>query len=187
VEAAVNASLKRLQLDYLDLYLIHFMWPGVDYGDGTELPKILSPPTHVIWKNMEEQVKKGKIRSIGISNASVPVLLDLLAGCEIPPAVNQIEAHPYFQQNDLINFHRKFNIQIQSYAAICRGSNLDWGKAQKKDLNILTDPVITEIAQKHGRTPAQVCINWAIQRKTIPLIKTVNLDRLTENFNSFDF
>jgi diketogulonate reductase-like aldo/keto reductase len=97
VEGAVNASLKRLQLDYLDLYLIHWIWPGVDYGDGSAPPKLLSPPTHVVWKHMEEQVKKGKIRSIGISNASVPVLLDLLAGCEIPPAVNQIEVHPYFQ------------------------------------------------------------------------------------------
>ena len=98
VEGALNGSLKRLQLEYLDLYLIHKMWPEVDYGNGSSPPKILSPPTHVVWKIMEEQVKKGKIRSIGISNASVRDLFDIMAYCEIPPAINQVEVHPYFQQ-----------------------------------------------------------------------------------------
>jgi len=88
VEAALNGSLSRLQLDYLDLYLIHWMWPAFDYGDGMQEPKILSPPTHVIWKQLEDQVKKGKLRSIGVSNCSAPMLVDLLAGCEIRPAVN---------------------------------------------------------------------------------------------------
>jgi len=75
----------------------------------------------VVWKHIEDQVKKGKIRSIGVSNASVPVLVDLLAGCEIRPAVNQIEVHPYLQNTDVIAFHRKFNIYVQAYATICSG------------------------------------------------------------------
>ena len=72
------------------------MWPIVDFGNEGDQPKISSPPTHIVWQKMEEQVKKGKIRSIGVSNATGPVLVDLLAGCEIKPAVNQVEVHPYF-------------------------------------------------------------------------------------------
>ena len=136
---------------------------------------------------MEANVKNGKIRSIGLSNASMPVLVDLLAGCEIKPAVNQIEVHPYLQQNEVINVHRKFNIFIQAYAAICRGQPSENKMFSNLEFNALTDPVLVAIAEKQKRSVAQVCLNWAIARKTIPLIKTTNMDRLTENFNCFDF
>lgn len=105
----------------------------------------MSPPTHVVWKQLEDQVKKKKIRSIGVSNATAPVLVDLLAGCEIRPAVNQIEVHPYLQQTDLINLHSRFNIFVEGYASICRGSNDAIGKAEK-EYNVLTDPVVVAIA-----------------------------------------
>ena len=97
VEGAIDASLKRLQLDYLDLYLIHWIWPNVEWGDDSAEPKILTPPNHIVWKQMESLYKKGKAKSIGVSNCTIPLLIDLLAGCEIKPHVNQIEVHPYLQ------------------------------------------------------------------------------------------
>ena len=131
------------------------MWPAFDDRDGVQEPKILSPPTHVIWKQLEDQVKKGKIRSIGISNASAPILVDLLAGCEIRPAVNQFECHPYFNRADLIQLHRRFNIYVECYASIARGGKPIFGKKDaKEELNVLTDPVIVEIAKNHNKTPA---------------------------------
>ena len=86
IEAALDGQLKDLQVDYLDLYLIHWMWPDIDFSNGGI--KVLSPPIHVIWKKMEELVKKGKVRSIGISNGTVPLILDMMTYAEILPAIN---------------------------------------------------------------------------------------------------
>lgn len=103
VAGAVDACLKRLGLEYLDLFLVHWMVPDVD--TSADEWKIKTPPLNVYWKAMEEEVKKGRIRSIGVSNCSVPILLDLIAGAEIPPAVNQVEIHPYFQQQAVLKWH----------------------------------------------------------------------------------
>ena len=93
-EKAIKASLKRLQLDYVDLYLIHWMRADIDWKPAKL--KILTPPHHQVWKTMEGLVKKGLTKSIGVSNCTIPMLFDLLAGCKIKPVVNQIECHPYF-------------------------------------------------------------------------------------------
>jgi len=184
VEEAVDACLKRLGLEYLDLYLIHWMQPDMEVTDN-EI-KVKSPPLHVYWKAMEECVKKGKIRSLGVSNCTVPILLDLFAGAEIKPSVNQVEAHPYFAQSNVLKWHQKLGVVITAYATV--GSGHYEGAAHvHKDVSLLSEPVIAEIAAKNGKSSAQVCINWAVQRKTIALVKTTKAERLGENHNAFRF
>ena len=178
VEGAIKTSLAKLKLDYVDLYLIHWMRPEIDWENGAE---IKTPPHHVVWSNMEKLVEKGLAKNIGVSNCTIPMLYDLLAGCKIRPAVNQIEVHPYLSQKRVIEFHHKYGIKIEGYAAI--GSNHAVTKRAEKiqNLNLLEDPVIKEIATAKGKSPAQVCIAWHVTRGTIPLAKTTKEERLLEN------
>lgn len=121
--------------------------------DGDKL-EIISPPNHVVWKNMEEEVKKGTVKSIGVSNATIPILIDLIAGAEIPPAVNQIEIHPYLQQKDVLKWHQKFNVYLQAYAPVCSGHANAFKKEEVRKYSVFEDDVIASIAQKHGATNA---------------------------------
>lgn len=145
--------------------------------------KILTPPHHVVWAGMEALVGKGLTKSIGVSNCTIPTLFDLLAGCKIRPVINQIECHPYLQQTRVIEFHEKYGIKIVSYAAIGSG---DFGaKPEKyKDVSLLDDAVIKEIAAAKGKSPAQVLLAWNIQRGCIALAKTSKEHRLLENISS---
>lgn len=184
VEGAMKTSLKKLQLDYVDLYLVHWMRMDVDF-DSPEWT-IKSPPLHVVWAAMEKLVDAGMTKSIGVSNCTIPVMFDMLTYCRIRPVINQIEVHPYFQQTRVKQFHEKYGIKIQAYAAIGSGH---WTLREDchKDVNVLTEPVIKAIAEKHGRSPAQVVINWHISRGVIPLVKTSKEARLTENICVSDF
>jgi len=185
VEGALNLSLEKLGLEYVDLYLIHQMRPDLTFEN--EGVQIKSPPHHVTWKILEEQVKKGKIRSIGVSNCTVPVLIDLMAGAEIQPAVNQIESHPYLQQEPVFEWHKKLGVAVTCYAAIGSG-HFEGRHHEQKDMSVLKEPVIVAIAEKHGKSPAQVCVQWQLQRKhTVVLVKTTKVERLTENLDSFRF
>ena len=150
-EKAIRASLKRLQLDYVDLYLIHWMRADIDWKPSKL--KILTPPHHEVWKNMEGLVKKGLTKSIGVSNCTIPMLFDLLAGCKIKPVVNQIECHPYFQQTRVNEFHQKLGIYIQSYGSIGAG-HWTMRKDEYKKVSVLDDPTIKKIAKAKGKTPA---------------------------------
>ena len=183
-EAAFNLSLSKLGLEYVDLYLIHNMVPVIDFESDDWSAK--SPPHHVIWKVLEEQVKKGKIRSIGVSNFTVPALLDLIAGAEINPTVNQIECHPFLQQQALFKWHKKLGVAITCYAAI--GSGHYSGNEQVKSVSVLTDPIINEIAEKHGKSAAQVAVQFQLQRQSVVvLVKTTKIERLAENLKSAFF
>lgn len=184
VEAACRASLKRLQLDYCDLYLIHWMKPEFDWASKDW--KVTTPPNHVVWSQMERLVKLGLTKSIGVSNCTFPMLADMLTYAKIRPAVNQVECHPYFQQTRVLEFHKKWGIYLSPYASI--GSGTFPMRAHKvKDVNCLTDPVIKSIAKTKGKTPAQIVIRWHLQRGTIPLVKTSREERLSENISVHNF
>ncbi|KAM5344197.1 hypothetical protein ACJ41O_012734 [Fusarium nematophilum] len=187
VEEAVDQSLKDLGTDYLDLYLIH--WPisfkkpanpkerfPIDPAD--EGVHVVEVPIKETWQAMEALVKKGKLRSIGISNFTREKTEEILEFAEIKPAVNQIEAHPYLQQPGLLEWSKQQNILITAYSP--SGNNIyNLPKA-------IDDPAVITIAKDVGKTPAQVLIQWAVQRGTVVLPKSVTPSRIAENFEDFE-
>ncbi|KAF9894712.1 hypothetical protein FE257_006602 [Aspergillus nanangensis] len=184
VEAAVDRSLSDLQTDYLDLYLIH--WPvafrhststNQPVDEKTGLIDVVDVPARDTWRAMEDLVAKGKVRSIGVSNFTRGKIEDLLQTAKIPPAVNQIEAHPYLQQRDLLEWSKEKGIVVTGYSPL--GNNI---------YNIpraVDDPLVVETAAAIGKTPAQVLISWAVQRGTVVLPKSVTPERITSNFQDF--
>ena len=156
---AFDYSLKELQLDYLDLYLIH--WPVYE-------KRIES------WKALNTLKANGRCRSIGVSNFMIPHLQELIDSTGIVPAVNQIEFSPFLYQRDLLRFCQKHNIVVQSYSPLTAGKRLN-------------DPVLWSIAEKYKKTPAQVLIRWNLQHHLVPLPKSKTLSRILENSLVFDF
>ena len=183
VAEATEECLQRLGLDYLDLWIIHWMRPHVDWESPDKTIK--NPPHYLIWKEMEKLVKNGKVRSIGVSNCPVPMLYDLLAGCEIRPVYNQIESHPYFSQHVVKSTHHAYGILLCAYASI---GSAAWSLAPpgRKSGAVLQDPIINEIAAKHGRSAAQIIFAWHHAHKTVILVQTSKPERLPENISFFD-
>src|SRR6476469_3057224 len=157
---AFENSLKRLQLDYLDLYLIHQPFGDV-YGE---------------WKAMEELYKEGKVRAIGVSNFHPDRLIDLIVHNEIVPAVNQIETHPFHQQIETQQFLQENNVQIESWGPFAEGKN-----------NIFGNELLLSAAQKYNKSVAQVILRWLTQRGVVAIPKSVRKERIVENINIFDF
>jgi len=157
--AAFDASLKRLGLDYLDLYLIH--WPGKDKYVDT-------------WRALETLYKEGKVRAIGVSNFHIHHLENLLKSSEVKPVINQIELHPRLTQVEIREFCQKHDIQVEAWSPLGRGVLLD-------------NPTIGEIAKKHGKTSAQVIIRWHLQHGIVVIPKSVTPARIEENAQVFDF
>lgn len=157
---AFENSLKKLQLDYLDLFLIHQPLGDV-YGE---------------WRAMEELYKEGKIRAIGVSNFQPDRLMDLMVHNEIVPVINQIETHPFHQQMETQNFLQENNIQIESWGPFAEGKN-----------NLFHNELLASIGKKYDKTIAQVVIRWLTQRGVIAIPKSVRKERMEENFNSLDF
>ncbi|KAL5334811.1 Aldo/keto reductase [Aspergillus crustosus] len=184
VEAAVNQSLADLQTDYLDLYLIH--WPVAfrhsttttqPVDEKTGLIDVIYIPIKDTWAALEALVAKGKVRSIGVSNFTQETIEELLKTAKITPAVNQIEAHPYLQQRELLGWSKEKGIVLTGYSPL--GNNI---------YNIpraVDDPVVLETAEALGKTPAQVLISWAVQRGTVVLPKSVTPERIRSNFEDF--
>ena len=156
-----DGTLAELGFDHVDLFLIH--WPLPEVGDFVET-----------WHAMEEIYRSGRARAIGVSNFQPHHLRRLLAAAEVVPAVNQIEVHPYLVQDDVRAFGAEHGIVTEAWAPIARGRVLD-------------DPVITTIAKRLERTPAQVTLRWAIQRGDVVFPKSVSRSRIEENFDLFDF
>jgi len=157
---AFENSLKRLQLGYLDLYLIHQPFGDV-YGE---------------WRAMQDLYKEGKIRAIGVSNFQPDRLIDLIIHNEIIPAVNQVETHPFHQQNETQKFLQENNVQIESWGPFAEGKN-----------NIFHNELLLSIAKKYNKSVAQVVLRWLTQRGVVAIPKSVRKERMEENFNSLDF
>lgn len=155
-----EASLKKLGLDFLDLYLIHQPFGDV-YGE---------------WRAMEEFYKEGKVRAIGVSNFQPDRLMDLIINNEVIPAVNQIETHPFHQQIEAQKFLQENNVQIESWGPFAEGKN-----------NLFHNELLLSIGKKYGKTIAQVVIRWLTQRGVVAIPKSVRKERMKENFNSLDF
>ena len=160
---AFDASLKALGTDYVDLFLIH--WPLPTRYDGDFVST---------WNEMEELYNDGQTRSIGVSNFQIGHLRQLRLETAITPAVNQIEVHPYLTQDDLRGYCAEYQIAVEAWSPIARGQ-------------ALTDPAITAIAQRAGKTPSQVILRWHIQRGDIVFPKSVKPERVRENIDIFDF
>ncbi|MDR1206558.1 MAG: aldo/keto reductase [Peptococcaceae bacterium] len=159
-KAAFERSLRKLGLEYLDLYLIHHPMGDV-YGS---------------WRAMEELYRAGRVRAIGVSNFHPDRLVDLIVHHEIPPAVNQIETHPFFQQIENAKICGENNVRHEAWAPFAEGKN-----------GLFKHEALLPIAGKHGKTVAQVVLRWLIQRGIVAIPKSVHKERIVENFNIFDF
>jgi alcohol dehydrogenase (NADP+) len=185
VEPALRKTLSDLQVDMLDLYLIH--WPVVMPKEGvigdSKLISLDDMPIIDTWRAMEECVDKGLVKDIGVSNFSKRKLQDLISKARIKPAVNQIELHPYLQLEELVEYCKKEGILLTAYSPL--GSN-DRPSAMKgaDEVPILEDPMIAEIAEKYKATPAQVLIAWALERGTSVIPKSVSPKRQEENLEA---
>jgi len=157
---AFERSLKRLQLDYLDLYLIH-----QPFGD-----------VHGEWRAMEELYQQGKVRAIGVSNFQPDRIMDLMVHNNITPAVNQIEVNPFQQQIDTQKFLQDNSVQVEAWAPFAEGKN-----------NIFHNETLLSIATKYNKSVAQVILRWVVQRGIIVLAKSTRKERMMENFNVLDF
>lgn len=157
---AFAKSLERLQVDYLDLYLIHQPFGDV-YGS---------------WRAMEELYREGKIKAIGVSNFQMDRLVDLMIHNEIIPAVNQIETHPFCQQIESAKLMKENNVQIESWGPFAEGRN-----------NMFENEVLVSLAEKYNKSVAQVILRWLTQKEVVVIPKSVRKERIIENFNIFDF
>jgi len=155
---AYEESLKLLDIDYLDLYLIHW-------------PRKLRNET---WRAMQELYEEGRVKAIGVANFAIHHLKELLEKFEIIPAVNQVEFSPFLYRKELLKFCRKNNIQLEAYSPLTHGRKLD-------------NPILKEIGKKYEKTPAQILIRWGLEHNIIEIPKSSNKEHIRENAEVFDF
>lgn len=159
-KSAFEASLKKMGLDYIDLYLIH-----LPQGD-----------IHSSWKAMEDLYREGKVRAIGVSNWKIRQVSDLIKQHSVVPAVNQVETHPFSQKTAMQKALKSQGIQLESWAPFAQGKN-----------NLFKNELLKVISNKYNKSIAQVVLRWLIQREVVVIPKSANRERMNENFNVFDF
>ncbi len=200
VRHACERSLADLGLDYLDLYLVHFPIalkyvpfeerypPEWFYDPNAENPKMepVKVPISETWAGMEELVRDGLVKNIGVCNFGTSLLRDLLSYAEIPPAVLQVESHPYLTQEKLLRFCEQQGIVYTAFSPLGALSYFSLGMAEENE-SVITEPTVVEIAERLGKTPAQVVLRWGVQRNTAIVPKTSKRERLEENLAIFDF
>jgi len=157
---AFETSLDKLGLDHLDLYLMH-----QPYGD-----------VYAQWRAMEELNHEGRVRAIGVANFHPDRLVDLIANNDVTPAVNQIETHPFFQRTTDQDLMREHGVQMQSWGGFAEGKN-----------DLFTNPILSGIGERHGKSAAQVVLRWLIQRDIVTIPKSVRAERMAQNIDVFDF
>jgi diketogulonate reductase-like aldo/keto reductase len=178
VRPAYDGSRVRLQVDYVDCYLIHTPFafqPGEDQDPRDEQGQVIYDRGVTLvetWRAMERLVDEGHARAIGLSDVTLETLREVVAAARIKPAVVQVESHPYLPEWELLEFCREHGIVLLAFAALGHGLNPD----------LLEDPVVTRIARRFGKTPAQVVLAWAIQRGTAFLTTSTKPGRIRENF-----
>ena len=167
VKSAFERTLNNLRTDYLDLYLIHWPLPEPGYKEWRQLDK-------ETWRAMEELYEAAKIRAIGLSNFLPHHIENILKDCRVRPAVDQIEYHPGYSQEAVVNYCRERGILVQAWSPIGRSRVLD-------------EPLVKELAAKYDVSPAQICLKFAVQRNIIPLPKSSSEDRMRENLDLYSF
>lgn len=197
VKMACQRTLQDLGLEYLDLYLIHFPiclkfvpfetryppeWKGPDEAGLTEDPV----PISETWKAMEELVKEGLVRNIGVCNMGAVTIRDILSYAEVKPAVLQVELHPYNTQEKLLRFCADKGIKVTAFSCLGSASYVELNMATAND-SVMTTSVVTDIAKATGKTPGQVVLRWGVQRGTAIIPKTTKAERLKENIDLFSF
>ena len=187
VRPALEKTLKDLQLGYLDLYLVHWpvaLKPGIGFPTSEDdFMSLAEIPTAVTWSAMEECAKLGLAKHIGVSNFSSKKIKELLDVCDIRPEANQIELHPFLQQNEMLEYCNKENIVLTAYSPLGSTDRPPQFKAPNEP-SLFENSTIVEIAENHGVSPAQVLIRWAIQRGTSVIPKSVNPGRMKQNFEA---
>lgn len=164
---AFDRTLNHLQTDYLDLYLIHWPRPSLEYKDWKALDKDT-------WRAMEELYHAGKVKAIGLSNFLPHHIENILESCTVEPAVNQIEFHPGYSQEAAVRYCEEKKIRVQGWSPIGRR-------------RLMNEPLIQELAGKYSVSEAHICLRYAVQRGVIPLPKSSSYDRMKENQNVFSF
>ena len=157
---AFDKSLKKLNVDYVDLYLLH--WPVEGYQDS--------------WRALEKLLEEGRSKAIGVCNFEIDHLETLAAKANIKPVLNQVETHPLFQQRTLLDYLNQHEILLEAWSPLGRG-----------DANLLSNPVLTEIAQSHGKDVGQVILRWHLQRETLAIPRSSKPARVASNFQIYDF
>lgn len=200
VGPAMQKSLDDLKLDYLDLYLIHFpialqyvpfekRYPAEWlYDPEAENPKmqLAKVPLQETWQAMELLADTGKAKHIGVCNYNTALLHDLMNYARIPPAVLQIESHPYLSQENLLRTCQQYGIDVTAFSPLGAASYVELGMAEKNE-SVLDQPCVQDAAQRLGRTSAQVVLRWGIQRGTAVICKTSKPERMKQNLELFDF
>ena len=184
---ALKNTLKDLQLEFLDLYLIHWpvaFKPDVSFPEKAEDYLSLDEvPIIETWKAMLQAKEEGLVKHIGVSNFSIPKLKDLISKTDHKPEMNQVELHPYLQQDKLLEFCKKEGINVTAYSPLGSGDRPDEMKADDEP-SLLENTTIVKIAKKHGASPGQILIKWSEQRGTAVIPKSTNEKRIKENIQS---
>lgn len=167
---ALDATLQRLQMDYLDLYLIH--WPANRKQFGDRAAEINAET----WRAMEDAYHEGKIRALGLSNFMPNHYQDLMKTATIAPAVDQIEVHPGWTHAEEIKFLQAHNVLVEA-----------WGPLGGQGASVMTNPTMVELAKKYGKSTAQLSLRWIVQQGVLPLPKSVHAERMKQNTDIFDF